>query len=100
MERPSFSGTRRRLASHKCLDCDVNVIEQGDYGLIRPSIWSDRLKLGWADNLCIACIEKRRGLDMRDFITFPSVEGYNISDALAERYGFTKKAKETNGGAA
>ena len=81
------------------------MIEQGGYGLIRPSIWSGRLKLGWADNLCIACMEKRlgRGLDMRDFITFPSVEGYNISDALAERYGFKKKPKkanQTNGGAA
>ena len=40
---------------------------------------------------------------MRNLTTFSSVEGYNISDALAERYGFKKKpkkAKGTNGGAA
>ena len=30
---------------------------------------------------------------MRNLTTFSSVEGYNISDALAERYGFKKKAK-------
>jgi hypothetical protein len=31
---------------------------------------------------------------MRNFTTFSSVEGYNISDAVAERYGFKKKPKK------
>jgi hypothetical protein len=31
---------------------------------------------------------------MRNFTTFSLVEGYNISTALAERYGFKKKPKK------
>ena len=49
------------IARHRCLDCGVNVIEIGDYCMVQSEIWRDQFGLGWDDNLCIACIEKRLG---------------------------------------
>jgi len=66
--------------------------------MLSPDIQKDRLGLGWTDNLCVACIEKRLGRKLgvahSDFVAFPSVEGYSISDALVERYGFKKPKKK------
>jgi hypothetical protein len=77
------------IARHTCLDCGVNVIEVGDYCMVQEEIWRDTLALGWDDNLCIACIEKRLGRrltphDLKFGFT-PAVEGYPKSDALTER---------------
>jgi hypothetical protein len=77
------------IARHRCLDCGVNVIEIGDYCMVQSEIWRDQFGLGWDDNLCIACIEKRLGrrLTPHDlgFGFTPNVEGYPKSDALVER---------------
>jgi hypothetical protein len=27
--------------------------------MLKPEIWEGQLKLGWSDNLCIGCLEKR-----------------------------------------
>jgi len=51
----------RQIARCRCNDCGVNVIEAGDYCMLRPRIWRDTFGLGITDNLCLACIEKRLG---------------------------------------
>lgn len=47
----------------KCLcdDCGVDIRKAGEYVMIAPDIWTDELGLGWDDNLCIGCLEKRLG---------------------------------------
>ena len=44
---------------YPCNDCGVDVLEIGDWYMARK-IW-DELGLGWTDNLCLACLEKRLG---------------------------------------
>ena len=90
---PVYSFSAEELARLKCLDCGVNVIEVGDYCMLHPALWTDQLHLGWDDNLCIKCIELRIGRKLRpllsgDFIGFPNVKGYPMSDILRDRiYG-------------
>jgi hypothetical protein len=75
----------RQIARHKCKDCGVNVIKIGEYYMVSPQIWQDKLRLTWADNLCIGCLEKRLGRKLRqnDFITWPENPG---GYANSERY--------------
>ena len=62
--------------------------------MISPKIWRDQLGLGWDDNLCIACIEKRLGRKLKgpipDFCTWASVEGFPPSDTLIDRWGLNE----------
>jgi hypothetical protein len=96
IEIDSYKFSRKQIARHKCLDCNTNVIEAGDYCLLRPDIWQDQFGLKWEDNLCIACIEKRlrRKLTMLDFCGFPHVEGFPPSEALMTAYrGFRSEPR-------
>jgi hypothetical protein len=81
-----------QIARCKCNDCGVNVIEAGDYTMLKFEIWEDQFGLRWEDNLCVACIEKRLGrpFTILDFICFPSVEGYSMSAVLQDRLKETK----------
>lgn len=87
MARIPYHFSRREIARHKCLDCGVNVIKIGDYCMLQPDLWQRKLHLKWTDNMCIACVEVRIGrkLNVRDFLTFPSVEGFARSDILDDR---------------
>ena len=73
----------RQIARCRCNDCSVNVIEAGDYWMLRPRIWRNTFGLGITDNLCLACIERRlgRAITIGDVITFPIVDGYPMSDS-------------------
>jgi hypothetical protein len=76
------------IARYRCLDCGRNVVEIGDFLMLRPEIWNDELHLGWDDNLCLACIERRLGRKLRgllDIVSLPTVEGYPRSATLMER---------------
>jgi hypothetical protein len=86
----------RQIARCRCNDCGVNVIEAGDYCMLRPRIWRDIFGLGITDNLCLACIEKRlgRAIAIGDVITFPVVEGYPMSDTLHARLFPSKKRRK------
>jgi hypothetical protein len=79
--------SRKESGSHRCLDCDTNVIRAGDYCMLNPELWEDRLGLEGGDNLCVACIEKRLGreLSLVDFSSFPWVEGFSMSALLRSR---------------
>jgi hypothetical protein len=44
-----------------CDDCAVNIIDAGEYVMLSPQLWDHELGLGWNDNLCISCVEKRLG---------------------------------------
>jgi hypothetical protein len=79
--------SRHEIARHRCNDCGVNVIEKGDYCMLRSDIWKDQFGLGWNDNLCLACIEKRLGrkLTMLDLISFTYIEGHPMSATLLSR---------------
>jgi hypothetical protein len=79
--------SRREIARCKCIDCGVNVIKVGDYCMLHPDLWERKLHLKWDDNMCVACIEAHVGrkLSLRDCINFPSVEGFPMSDVLADR---------------
>jgi hypothetical protein len=97
----NYKFSREDIARHKCLDCGVNVIEIGDYCMVRDEIWRDAFGLGWNDNLCMVCIEKRLGRRLTphdlNFGFTPQVEGYPKSDALHERIAPppAHKAKKT-----
>lgn len=52
----AFQFTLEEIARFTCLDCGVNVIEQGDLCMLQPKIWTHQLGLGRDDNMCIACI--------------------------------------------
>ena len=51
-------------ARFKCIDCSVNVFDVGDWYMADPEIWNC-LGLGWTDNLCIPCLQKRLGRPFR-----------------------------------
>ena len=89
----------RQIARCRCNDCGVNVIEAGDYCMLRPRIWRDTFGLGITDNLCLACIEKRlgRAIAIGDVITFPVVEGYPMSDTLHARLFPIQEAAQGEG---
>jgi hypothetical protein len=82
----------------KCNDCGVNVIRAGEYYMLSPEIWEDKLHLKWDDNLCIGCLEARLGRKLRchvwtptlviggDFLNFPkNPGGYKNSDRYTRR---------------
>jgi len=83
-----YKFSAKEIARHKCLDCGVNVIEAGDYCMITRQIWEGQFKLGWNDNLCLACIEKRLGRKLRPMLDVDPafVEGYPSSDVLLDRF--------------
>src|SRR5262245_26946734 len=69
-----------------CDCCGFEIIEGGEYCMIHPKIWEDKLGLGWNDNLCIGCVEKRLGRKLkgwRDIIYCPPNPG---GFASSERY--------------
>jgi hypothetical protein len=57
--------SKKELERHRCLDCGVNVIKAGEYYMLIPQIWEGQLGLGWHDNLCLGCVEKRLGRRLR-----------------------------------
>jgi hypothetical protein len=83
------------IARYRCLDCGRNVIEIGDFCMLKPEIWEDELRLNASDNLCIRCIEARLGRKLRpgllSFCSTPTVEGYPPSDVLLNRLGVRKR---------
>jgi hypothetical protein len=95
-----YQFSRREIARHRCLDCGVNVIKAGDFCMIGDSIWRDQFGLGWSDNLCIACIEKRLGRPLRPLQDiFPAqggVEGYPSSAVLLNRLGFKGRKQRSS----
>jgi hypothetical protein len=56
---------QRFVPDFPCNDCGVNCLEIGDWYLAKSEIWEKALGLGWSDNLCIACLEKRLGRRLR-----------------------------------
>jgi len=44
-----------------CNDCGVDVLRTGNWYMATPELWQKKFGLGWNDNLCIACLEKRLG---------------------------------------
>lgn len=83
----SYQFSRREIARCRCLGCGVNVIKAGDYCLLDIDVWERKLSLTWDDTLCIACIEARLGRKLKpdDFLGYPSVEGFPMSDVLNDR---------------
>jgi hypothetical protein len=65
--------SRHLLASHACKDCGLNVITAGEYYMVSPRLWEDKLHLKWTDNLCIGCLETRIGRKLRGFAIEPGV---------------------------
>jgi hypothetical protein len=53
-----------------CNDCGVDCLALGEYYMLNPDIWGKQLGLGWGDNLCIGCLEKRLGrrITVTDFV--------------------------------
>lgn len=84
-----------QLARYACNDCGDSVVSIGEFYMLKREIWQDQLGLGWNDNLCIGCLEKRLGrkISMSDMGSFP---GYDwmlpTSSRLMDRYGFKRDA--------
>jgi hypothetical protein len=85
------------LAGYKCNDCDLKVVTCGEFYMLQPDIWEKQLGLGWEDNLCIGCQEKRLGrkVSMSDMGSFPHYSWMQpISIRLQHRlwrHGVTKR---------
>ena len=69
----------RRLFAKKrpaclCNDCGVDCAKIGEYYTASPKVWEETLGLGWKDNLCIGCLERRLGrrMTMRDLCRWPN----------------------------
>ena len=50
-----------------CNDCRVDVLVSGDWYMAAPQLWKKQLGLGWEDNLCLPCLEKRLGRKVKPF---------------------------------
>jgi len=78
---------QRLIPEFICNDCSRNVLKIGDWYICKPEIWENAFGLGWSDNLCIACLEKRlrrplrRG--MRD--VYPASTQYRRHPPLSRR---------------
>jgi hypothetical protein len=55
----------KKLPRYPCNDCGVDVLTIGDWYMASPEIWEKQLGLGWGDNLCITCLERRLGRPLR-----------------------------------
>jgi hypothetical protein len=57
-----------------CNDCGVDCVKIGEYYMAGPELWTDQLGLGFDDNLCIGCLEKRLGrrMTLRDLCRWPN----------------------------
>jgi hypothetical protein len=81
-----------------CSDCNVNVLEIGEYYMAHPKIWDDELGLGWKDNLCIGCLERRLGrrVSLKNWdLGWPLRYEWMFpeSERLMDRYGCVKDDK-------
>jgi hypothetical protein len=82
----------KQLPKFPCNDCSVDVLQIGDWYMAQPELWQDELGLGWKDNLCIACLEKRLGrplrtewwLDIYPASTLSTIRQWSLSDRLIE----------------
>jgi hypothetical protein len=83
-----------------CNDCGVDVLVSGDWYMATAKVWEKQLGLGWNDNLCIKCLEKRLGRKVkfpRDIVpvvvalnsvaTLNSVAPRKLSARLIEIFG-------------
>jgi hypothetical protein len=82
VDRKNGFGHRRR-----CNDCRRDVVRMGHWYMASPTLWGKQLGLGWDDNLCLDCLEKRLGRKLR-----PGIFGSDVSPSstpckfpLAER---------------
>src|SRR5215469_1209620 len=57
----TMKATKRKF----CNDCGIDVLAIGDWYMATSEIWEKQLGLGWNDNLCIACLQKRLGRKAR-----------------------------------
>ena len=81
---------RKDIAKPICNDCGVNVLKIGEYYMLKDELWEKKLKLGWDDNLCIACLEARLGrkVTIADMAFLPAYSWmYPQSDRLTARIG-------------
>jgi hypothetical protein len=60
VDRKNGFGHRR-----PCNDCRRDVVRLGHWYMASPKIWKHKLGLGWDDNLCLDCLEKRLGRKLR-----------------------------------
>jgi hypothetical protein len=98
-KRDPYRFTLKEIDHHRCKDCGINVIKIGDYCLLAPQLWEDRLGLKWNDNLCVACIEKRLGRRLeagfKDWCgAQPQVMGFPMSALLFNRF-YKKRLRKT-----
>lgn len=101
MKLDHYHLSAEEIARCTCCRCGVNVIEAGEYTPAEGADLEGLLRLRPTDNLCIACIEIRLGrkLTIRDFASFPTVEGCPPSAKLLSRlpppHGVRSRQKET-----
>jgi hypothetical protein len=97
--RPLSNPSKRTLAGFRCRDCDVNVINIGEYVYwAQLKVWWEA-KAGDDDLLCIGCLEQRLGRKVVcwDDITPMHYAGKypwmgTSSDRLMDRFGFVQDA--------
>jgi hypothetical protein len=91
-----YKMSQKEIGRHTCIGCGVNVIRAGDYCMMRSEIWDGKLNLKPTDNMCIACIESRLGRNVQilDFSSFPSIEGFDLSEVLKHRLGYYRHLEE------
>jgi hypothetical protein len=92
-KRPTMETCEARRDPPKflCKDCGVDVLEAGDWYMCYPKVWEDELGLGWTDNLCLACLEKRLSRPLVCWVdvlpvlhTINQVQPKKLSDRLVQ----------------
>jgi hypothetical protein len=80
------------VTDYRCNDCGIDVLASGDWYMATPEVWKG-LGLGWDDNLCVACLEKRLGRAARpwdDVLPIVGVGPERLSDRLMALFAETK----------
>ena len=97
-DRTPYVLSKRAIASMKCVDCGVNVVEAGDWYMCDHALWIGELNLRINDNLCFDCLEDRLERPIRPYkdvhLAPRSVEGIKLSDRWHELFCPKPKIKK------
>jgi hypothetical protein len=80
-----------------CDDCGLNILEAGEYYMLRDDVWESQLGLGRWNNLCVGCLESRLGrrINFADLIIFPRLPWMKPdSERLAQRMASKEQTNE------
>jgi hypothetical protein len=86
----------KKFRRYPCNDCRRDCARIGHWYMAETNLWEKQLGLGWKDNLCLDCLEKRLGRPLRgwDDVTPASTQlPFQLSPRLPALWGFTTRRR-------